>query len=111
MADFEDWCKQVLNKEFKEVNDIPDIPQCSEEETENILIPSLIKCGAIPKKDLIIGKAYIGSCRNASEGIWNGEEFEIKRYKWGMWEDDTVDHFETFTQHDIFIPIKIKNIE
>lgn len=108
MEVFEDWCKHALNKEFIEVDDIPEIPQCSEEETKKFLIPALIKCGAIPKKDLIIGKTYIGTCRNASEGIWDGAEFEIKRYKWGMWEDDTVDHFETYTPHDIFVPIKLK---
>lgn len=102
---FKDWCQRALNEPFKDSSSIPDIPKCSEEELKEFLIPALIRCGAIPKKDLEPGQVYLGACRNASEGLWNGTEFEIKRYKWGFLEDDTVDHFETPTEYDIFIPI------
>ena len=61
---------------FKDNPDnIPDLPITDKETWNNLIIPKLIECGAIPKKDLIIGKKYIGSCRNSSEAIWNGKIF------------------------------------
>ena len=62
-------------KPFKNLYDIPHIPHVDEKTYKEIIIPNLIRCGAIPKKDLINGKTYIGECRNASEAIWNGHTF------------------------------------
>lgn len=96
-------------EEFKDVDDIPDIPGCTKEELDNIIIPSLYRCGAIPKKDLIIGETYLGSCRNSYEAKWNGTYFLIKRNKFGTYYNDKINHFEDDDGFDLFIPIKIKN--
>lgn len=45
----------------------PSIPKVSEEEYNNIVVPHLIKWGAIPKSQLTIGTTYKGYCRNASK--------------------------------------------
>jgi hypothetical protein len=94
-------------KPFTKPDDIPDIPIVDKDTYETIIVPNLIRCGAIPKDKLIVGKKYVGDCRNAQEGVWNGKRFEIKRYKWGMWEDDTLNHFQDDDGHDVFVPIKI----
>jgi hypothetical protein len=94
-------------KPFTKVDDIPDIPLEKDKDVyENIIVKNLIRCGAIPKDELITGAKYAGTCRNASEAIWNGKCFEIKRYKWGMWEDDTLNHFQDDDGFDLFVPIK-----
>jgi len=98
-------------KPFESPDDIPDIPVCKNKKIyEDIIIKNLIRCGAIPKDKLKNGKTYIGSCRNASEAIWNGKEFEYKRYKWGIYENDAIEHFEDEMEYDVFIPIKEKII-
>ena len=53
----------------------PSIPRVSQNEYNNIVVPHLIKWGAIPKSQLTIGKTYKGYCRNASEATWNGKVF------------------------------------
>lgn len=98
--------RYINMKPFKGVDDIPEPPLIDRDDYEKYIIPNLIRCGAIPKDKLIKGVKYLGSCRNAESGIWNGKRFEIKRYKWGMWEDDTVRHFEDDTEYDVFVPIK-----
>lgn len=97
-------------KPFETENDIPNIPIVSDKVYKEVIIPNLIRCGAIPKKDLIIGKTYIGDTRNASEATWDGEKFIYKRYKWGMYFDDDVKHFEDDDEYHnaLFVPIKIK---
>lgn len=95
-------------KPFINEDHIPDIPYVNKEDYDNIIIPNIIRCGGIPKSELVIGKTYIGSCRNASEATWNGEKFEYKRYKFGAWQDATINHFEDDNGYDLFIPIKIK---
>ena len=94
-------------KPFKTPDDIPDVPIVSKEMYEEVVVRNLIRCGAIPKSELIVGKTYEGSCRNSSTAVWNGKEFEYKRYKWGMWEDDSVNHFEDDDGSDVFVPIKM----
>jgi hypothetical protein len=73
---------------------------------KEVVFPGLIRMGAIPRRDLVIGKCYIGSCRNASEAKWNGERFEYRRYKWGSYYIDDTPHFEDDEGMDFFIPIK-----
>lgn len=105
--------KTIVNKfnnllPFKYIDDIPEIPIVDKELYSEIIVPNLIRCGAIPKSDLEVGKTYIGSCRNSDKGTWNGEEFDIKRYKFGFWQDDSVQHFEdgSNNEYDCFVPIK-----
>ena len=52
----------------------------------------MIRCGAIPKKDLIIDKKYEGSCRNTSIAIWKGDHFEYVRSKFGCIYIDKINH-------------------
>ena len=108
-----DWITNHLvlrEKPFVHPDDIPDIPVIREEDVyKKLVVPNLIKLGAIPKNKLVVGKTYIGACRNTTEAKWNGEEFEYKRYKLGDWFDDTINHFEDFTTYDIFIPIEEVN--
>lgn len=100
-------------KPFKTVYDIPEIPIVSDKVYKEIIIPNLIRCGAIPKKDLIIGETYIGDTRNANEATWDGEKFIYKRYKWGTYFNDDVKHFEDDDEYHyaLFVPIKIKKDE
>jgi len=99
-------------KPFESVDDIPEIPIYPTDEYANEVIPNIVRCGGIPKSNLQDGITYIGSCRNSSEGTWDAanNEFRIKRYKWGMWQDDTVQHYEdgAFNDNDVFVPIKEK---
>lgn len=88
---------------------IPDIPRMkTPEDYQEYVVKNFIRCGAIPKKDLIIGKTYIGNCRNASEAIWNGKVFIYKRTKFGYTYDEEINHFEDDDGFDLFVPIKEK---
>ena len=98
-------------KPFKNLDDIPSIPHVDEKTYKGIIIPNLVRCGAIPKKNLIIGKTYIGECRNASEAIWNGYTFVYKRHKFGDTFDEEINHFEDDDGYDLFVPIKLKENE
>lgn len=62
----------------------------------------------IPKNKLIIGEEYCGICRNSSKAIWNGEEFEYKRYKLGSYYTDYINHYEDDDGYDLFVPIRHK---
>ena len=92
-------------KPFKKLDDIPEIPITDKETYNNIIVPNLIRCGAIPKDKLIIGETYIGTCRNSSEATWNGNEFEYKRYKLGYYFNDTINHFQDDDGYDVFVPV------
>lgn len=97
-------------KPFLKVEDIPTVPKMkSPEDYEEYVVKNYIRCGAIPKKDLIVGKTYIGDCRNATEAVWNGEVFIYTRTKFGHTYDEEINHFEDDDGYDLFVPIKIKN--
>lgn len=96
-----------LNDPFT-VENIPIIPHVEEKDYKNIIIPAIIRCGGIPKDQLIIGKTYIGDCRNASEAMWDGKQFEYTRYKWGSSFKENINHFEDDDGYDLFIPLKKK---
>jgi hypothetical protein len=99
-----------LNCDFT-VDSIPDIPKVCQDVYNDIVIPALIRCGAIPKSQLEVGATYIGSCRNANEAIWNGFQFEYIREKFGSVFKEKINHFEDDNGYDLFVPIKKKNIE
>lgn len=91
---------------FEDEHNIPDIPKVSSEIYTQEIIPNLIRCGAIPKSQLIEGKTYIGSCRNTSKAVWNGSCFEYDRYKFGTTYLDHINHFEDDDGYDLFVPIQ-----
>ena len=93
---------------FKDENDIGSIPIVSTQDYNNIIIPNIIRCGGIPKNELIIGKIYIGDCRNATEAIWDGKVFKYMRTKFGLTYEEEINHFEDDDGYDVFVPIKIK---
>lgn len=97
----------VKMEPFKDIDDIPEIPLIKDKkEYEDVVVKNLIRCGAIPKDKLEVGATYIGTCRNASKGVWNGEVFEIERYKFGDILNDTVDHFQDDKGYDVFVPLR-----
>lgn len=98
-------------KPFTSVDGIVDVPVTDPETYKNIIIPNFIRCGAIPKAQLEVGKTYIGHCRNASEAIWNGDYFTYKRYKFGDIFEEDINHFEDDDGYDLFVPIKLKDDE
>lgn len=95
-------------QEMKPFTDyIPSVPKMeTPEDYQEYVVKNYIRCGAIPKKDLIIGKTYLGDCRNASEATWNGEVFIYKRTKFGCTFDEKINHFEDDNGYDLFVPIK-----
>lgn len=87
---------------------IPEVPKMkSQEDYEKYVIPNFIRCGAIPKKDLIVGKTYKGNCRNASKAVWLGDKFEYIRYKWGSNFKEKINHFEDDNGYDLFVPVQL----
>ena len=92
---------------FETVDDIPSLPTAvPEEKWKNFYIPILIKCGAIPKRKLINGAYYNGSCRNTEIAMWDGEKFIYERTKFGFKFIDKINHFEDDNGFDLFIPLK-----
>lgn len=88
-------------------NKVPPIPKTTEDIYKTVVIPNLIRCGAIPKKDLIVGQEYIGDCRNASKATWKGDHFTYRRQKFGTEFDEDINHFEDDDGYDLFVPIGI----
>lgn len=103
----EDWLKM---EPFKEVKDIPELPVVDKEEWENFFIPILIKCGAIPKKNLKDDVWYVGDHRNCQIAKWdiNKNKFHHLRYKFGYRWDDC-NHFEDDDGYALFVPIREAN--
>lgn len=91
---------------FNTIDDIPDIPIVEKEIYNDYIVPNLIRCGAIPKEKLIVGKCYEGSCRNASNAVWNGEKFTYGRTKFGYTYDEDINHFQDDDGFDLFVPLK-----
>ena len=87
---------------------IPEPPVLDKELYDKYVITNFIRCGAIPKDKLVVGETYIGSCRNASEAVWNGERFTYKLTKFGCTFDESINHFQDDDGYDVFVPIKIK---
>jgi len=110
----EERYNNVLNhwkerKPFRDEDDIQSVPIVKKEDYENIIIPNIIRCGGIPKDKLIVGKTYIGNCRNATEAVWDGEKFTYMRTKFGSTYPETINHFQDDDGYDLFVPLKIKD--
>ena len=98
-------------KQFQTCFDIPDsFPHYKSKEEYKNICNEYIKCGAIPKKDLVIGAYYIGSCRNSNIAYWDGKEFHYWRVKFGDCIPDSVNHFEDDNGYDLFVPLKRINL-
>jgi hypothetical protein len=95
-------------KPFQTIDEIPDLPKTNEKEWREFYIPILIKCGAIPKNKLIVGKTYIGACRNATEALWSGTKFYYDRHKFNTTFKEEINHFEDDDGYDLFVPIELK---
>lgn len=93
---------------FKNEEDIPSIPIVLPKDYEEVIVPNIIRCGGIPKDELIAGKTYIGDCRNATEAVWDGEKFTYMRTKFGNTYPETINHFQDDDGYDVFVPIKLK---
>lgn len=96
-------------KPFRDEDDIPPIPIVLPKDYEEIIVPNIIRCGGIPKDKLIVGKTYIGDCRNAREAVWDGEKFTYIRTKFGSTYPETINHFQDDDGYDLFVPLKIKD--
>jgi len=86
-------------KTFKDIYDIPHLPK----PLLDFHIKALIRCGAIPKKKLIIGEYYLGRNRNTKIAQWNGEEFVYLRE---MKYIEKCFHFEDDNGFALFTPLK-----
>ena len=99
---------------FNTVDDIPEIPVVDEEVYNGVIVPNLLRCGAIPKEELMDGWTYIGNCRNTHRATWNEglNTFLYTRYKFGFSQIARVKHFqdEDFKGYDLFVPIKAEGI-
>lgn len=87
-------------------NNEPDLPKCSPAIYKGIVIPALIRMGAISKSELKVGHRYEGYCRNASAAVWLGDKFEYLRVKFGSIFKETINHFEDDNGMDLFVPYK-----
>jgi hypothetical protein len=96
-------------KPFKNILDVPQIPQTTIELYKTFYIPCLIEAGGIPKKDLIDGQVYIGQHRRCVAGKWNAniQKFLYNREKWGGTITDDCNHFEDDNGFALFVPIRL----
>lgn len=64
------------------------------------------ECTIMPvqKNQLIIGKEYVGLCRNADVAMWDGSKFVYSRYKFGDIFQKEINHYEDDDGYDVFIP-------
>lgn len=62
----------------------------------------------ISKSDLVIGKTYIGRCRNATKATWDGKNFVYDRTKFCHIYSEKINHPEDFNGFDVFIPTKVE---
>ena len=108
LVDYESITFTFSREENGENVDYITVPFADEEDYKNLVIPKYIECGAIPKSKLIIGKTYLGSCRNASGAVWEGDYFVYQRYKFGYTFPEKINHFEDDNGYDLFVPIKLK---
>ncbi len=93
---------------FKEVYEVPRLPQADDKEWQEFYVPRLIKAGAIPKSELVHNEYYIGKHRNAKVAQWNKRTdcFDFMRRKFEYLLPETCEHFEDNSRFDLFVPIK-----
>lgn len=60
--------------------------------------------GLIPKHELVHGQWYAGTCRNASQAVWNSasQKFFYRRTKFGSTFWDEIEHPEDDRGYDLF---------
>lgn len=93
---------------FTDIEDIPSIPKMRNiEDYQEYVIKNYIRCGAIPKDQLIIGEEYLGTCRNSNKALWDGKEFIYQRTKFNSTYTEKINHFEEDDGYDLFIPLKL----
>lgn len=102
----EEFYRNLNVKHFETPDNVPEIPYVEPDVYKEVVIPNLIRLGAIPKSKLKVGKTYLGACRNAEKAVWRGKFFVYKRYKFGMWYEEEINHFEDDDGYDLFVPIK-----
>ena len=91
------------------IENIPMVPITDRGIYDNVVVPNLIRCGAIPKDKLVSGATYEGTCRNTNVAVWNGETntFLYLRYKFGARFYEPINHFEDDNGLDVFVPIRM----
>lgn len=92
--------------DIKDIYDVPKLPI----PLERFYVDKLVECGAIAKKDLVVGVEYEGRCRNATFAKWDGEVFWYLRNKFNQKFQEKINHFEDDNGADLFVPIKIKKL-
>lgn len=103
-----EYLKEYLQemKPFNGPEDIHNVPVMrSKEDYQEYVVKNFIRCGAVPKDKLEIGKVYHGSCRNANKATWLGDKFEYTRYKFGFSFKEKINHFEDDDGYDVFVPL------
>lgn len=95
-----------LNTKFINTYDIPKL-DLRDEDYINYICPALIRCGAIPLKDMIKDKVYKGNYRSNTIGKWNGKQFEVYNQSFNHRFIDTCNHFEIDDNYALFIPLEI----
>ena len=63
----------------------------------------------MPLEEMVTGRVYKGSCRNAEYAYWTGEHFLHIRYKFNMDYIEEIDHAENEEYHDVFLPFEEVN--
>ena len=94
---------------FRFADDVPELPIVDEDKWNSFYVPKLIERGAIPIDKLVEGRWYYGKCRNATCAQWQGKEancFLYTRLKFGSEFPELINHFQTYTTSDVFVPIK-----
>ena len=94
-------------KKFEKIDDIPEFPRCKSLTEYKLLVRKYLECGAIAKKDLILGGWYIGQSRSTGIAQWIGSEFIFIRHKMDGRYIDSINHFEDDDNYDLFIPFKL----
>lgn len=72
------------------------------------VIAKAVDLGMIPKKDLVDGAYYKGSCRNAWIAMWDGRlnKFIHLRTKFGDTFSESINHPEDDDGYDVFVPVE-----
>jgi len=63
----------------------------------------------LDKSELVVGQTYKGRCRNATEAVWNGKQFEYQRTKFTFTYTDYINHPEDDNGFDVFMPLRRLN--
>lgn len=93
---------------FINLEDIRPIPKMKNNiDYQEYVVKNYIRCGAIPKDQLIIGEEYLGKCRNSDKALWDGKVFIYQRTKFNSTYTEKINHFEEDDGYDLFIPLKL----